>query len=84
MAKRLAKSYVLRITPKEGEPFVYATHLGSSLSIARDIAVERFNARAARGASPPESVALMLGGHVVDELDGRRQSHVQFGRALWG
>ncbi len=25
MANRLAKSYVLRITPKQGEPFTYAT-----------------------------------------------------------
>ena len=48
MANRLARSYVLRITPKQGEPFTYATHLGSSLSIARDIAVEQLNAGASR------------------------------------
>ena len=70
MANRLAKSYVLRITPKQGEPFTYATHLGSSLSIARD--------------KPIESVALMLDGHVVDTFEGRWRSHVQFDRALWG
>jgi len=79
----LAKSYVLRITPKQGEPFTYATHLGSSLSIARDIAVEQFNADAARD-KPIKSVALMLDGHVVDTFEGRWRSHVQFDRALWG
>ena len=52
MANRLAKSYVLRITPKEGEAFTYATHLGSSLSIARDIAVEQLNAGRAGRACP--------------------------------
>ena len=75
---------MLRITPKQGEPFTYATHLGSSLSIARDIAVEQFNAGAARD-KPIKSVALMLDdGHVVDTFEGRWRSHVQFDRALWG
>ena len=78
-ANRLAKSYVLRITPKQGEAFTYATHL----SIARDIAVEQFNAGAARD-KPIKSVALMLDGHVVDTFEGRWRSHVQFDRALWG
>ena len=74
---------MLRITPKQGEPFTYATHLGSSLSIARDIAVEQFNAGAARD-KRIKSVALMLDGHVVDTFEGRWRSHVQFDRALWG
>ena len=83
MANRLAKSYVLRITPKQGEPFTYATHLGSSSSIARDIAVEQFNAGAARD-KPIKSVALILDGHVVDTFEALWRSHVQFDRAMWG
>ena len=79
----MAKNYVLRITSKQGEPFTYATHLGSRFSIARDIAVEQFNADAARD-KPIKSVALMLDGHVVDTFEGRWRSHVQFDLALWG
>lgn len=82
------KTYVLSIEPITGKSFQYGFHLGTDLKLAKKIAEEKFNAR--NSSSLPldldgrvmktRTVALLLGGRIVDVYDGQWSSEYDMSR----
>ena len=63
--------FTLSIEDVEGHSFQYGFHLGTHEDMARSIAREKFRARV-RAGLPTVTIALMLGGKIVDVFHGDR------------
>jgi hypothetical protein len=63
-------AFALSIEPVHGATYQHGFHLGTIESMARQIAVERFN-NLSTNVSPIRTVALLRGGDVLDVYDGR-------------
>jgi hypothetical protein len=61
--------FVLSIEPVEGSSFKHGFHLGTDERVARQIAIEMFDARNAN-AIPTRTVALFRYGKMLDVYDG--------------
>jgi hypothetical protein len=66
-------TFLLSIEPMEGKAYRHGFHLGTIESIAREIAVEKFQVLNANG-KPTRTVALIRGGRMFDCFDGKWSS----------
>jgi len=61
--------FILSIEPVNGETFRHGFHLGTDLRLAKQIAVEKFNARNKIAGLETRTVALIRDGEIVDVFD---------------
>lgn len=65
----MSEPFILSIEPTGGKAFIHGFHLGTDERLARQIAVEKFNARNAAGMWTT-TVALIRGRKLVAVYDG--------------
>jgi hypothetical protein len=60
---------LLSVEPVDGDVYIHGFNLGTDVAVARGIAAEMFDSRNITG-MPTRTVALLIGGHVIDYYDG--------------